>query len=1173
METTTKNIVDTTIAQSSPFATGGGGVSFEISVQSFFLLLLIVRGVSPVINDTVASISYQTGRCGYRTDDLLVVSDRKKKLICQIKHKITIGKSSKDFVETIQRAWDDFFSPQFVQGNDYICLATAIISAESITAMRFINQQALESSSSEDFLRRIEQTNFSNKTNFTRLTIIRDIIDEHLKTRKVTDDELWRFCQSFVVLVFDLDYINSINRVLCQSMMLQHTHDNVSLVWSHLFRWSAYFNQIAKEVTYRTLPDEMIEYFGGIISTDEQEADHVGEKASEQLGILSVIGAWDDNNPFDRKFISNVFAKPYQDVRQELRTTYGNHEDIVSFQYGIWKVHHRTAALYSSVQYLSEDQVKTLYQLIGQVLSNTSHHIEKKNEREFLSFSSSAFDHSSLLRDGIVKGLCLLSNLESPPKHWHSNLLQNTSYVFIDGLFAEEDWKRWASINEYLHQLAEINPEAYLRNLEKYISDYQEDAMRLVADDVDLFSTNYIPPLIWSLEVLAWSEEYLIRSVLCLGQIASFDNIDKQGNNPINSIVSILLPWHPQTLASVDKRKNTLQSLHLDHPDVAWKVILKLLPLSTESTTGTVKPKYFLHDIPEHIDVDEAQMNLLYQTYITLVVQWAGNNPSQIAELLKHSFGFPNKTKKDLLNRLNKIVHEFCQEDKYSLWIELLRIKYRIMRNNLNNKATDASLPEYYTDLEKLIEHAEPEDIRVRYRRYFLNNDPQFNYLYLCDEEPWNARIKHQSESVKEIYLQFDAEEVYYFAKGINDFNTVGGILGKFITADDISAQFNHAFETADRTTFTQYVLSEYVRVHGIESLTNTGFLSLEKEKSAKLLMFVALSKEVMDFVEREFGNEESLVWKNSHGSWELCINESDSVRKLAEKISKSGRNRYIISQLDIWPDKYNFFSNDELITILIEAAREKNDALDTYEVRNLIELLQSRKDIDKQKLAAIEYMYLKVFDPYEVSKPKALPYVLSNDPNEFCSFIKTVYKKHHRNETQIHETESEKSPQMIEQSFDVLNKVHFIPGIDWNGDFDEKAFEAWIDAVEKWSKENDRFEITMRIVGENLSYSQTDENGMPHLAIMKTLNKATNDSMRRGYFIGVVNQRGACFVDPEGKPEDALADMFAQRASYAESLGYARFADVFHRISESYRSGAEWSRKYSKAQMEQEDE
>jgi len=1175
MKTSTDSIVDITSKQSSAFATGGGGVNFEQSVQSFFLLLLIVQGVSPIINSVVTEITYQTGLYGYRTDDLLVISEgegSQKKLLCQMKHEISISKSNKGFVETIQRAWDDFCSPQFVQGNDYICLATAIVSVENVKAMYFINQQAQVSSSCEDFLRRIGQAKFSSKSYFNKLTLIREIIDEHLETKKVTDEDLWKFCQSFAILVFDLDYIHSINRVLCQSMMLQHTQHNISLVWSHLFEWSAHFNQSAATITHDNLPEELMEYFDNIIPATEPEDDNSFVESSEQLGILSVIGAWDDNNQYDRQFISDVFAKPYEAVRRDLRNTYSSNENVISFRDGIWKVHHRATAMHSSVQCLSEDQVKNLYHLIGQVLSNISHHVENSNESGALLFSSSAFNHSSLLRNGIVKGVCLLSNLESPPRHWRTDLLQNVSYIFIDQLFAEADWKRWASLGDFLRELAEISPEAYLCDLEKYILHHKEDAMHLIPDKVDLFSPNYVPSLLWSLEVLAWSEKYLIRSVLCLGQLASFDNINKQGNNPISSIVCILLPWLPQTLASVDKQKNALQSLHVEYPDVAWEVILQLLPLSTQFTMGTAKPKYFLHNIPEHSEIDNEQVDLLYQSTIDLAIQWASDSPTRIVDLLKHFACFPENTKQAVIDRLNCLMHILNQEANFSLWIELLKIKYRIMREIKKSVDKAASFPEYYTDLEKLIEHAEPVDIRVRYRRYFLK-DSQFNFLSRSDGDPWNIRIKHQRESINEIYLLFGIEEVFHFAKEINDLYTVGADLGSCITGDDMSVLFNHAFESDDHTQFTQNAVAEYVHVHGIESLTNTGFWSLEKEKSAKLLMFVDLSKEVVDFVEREFDTEEDLVWKSIRGSCLSCMEESDSAKRLVAKMSKCGRNRYIINQLAMCTDKLNFFSNDELMNILIEAPKEEYDPLETYGAKEIIKCLHDREEIDKQKLAIVEFVYLKVLGPYEGLMPKALPYILSNNPHEFCIFIETVYKKHNQNETQMDGGKTVKSPQIVEQAYEVLSKVHFIPGVDWNGTFDEKAFESWIDTVEKWSIENDRYEVTMDIIGTNLSYAKTDENGMPPYVIIKTLNKSTNDNMRSGYYSGIFNQRGAHFVDPEGKPEDALADSFAKRALYAESIGYARFAGILYKISESYRKEAKWNRSHNIEQMKQEDE
>lgn len=132
-----------------------------------------------------------------------------------------------------------------------------------------------------------------------------------------------------------------------------------------------------------------------------------------------------------------------------------------------------------------------------------------------------------------------------------------------------------------------------------------------------------------------------------------------------------------------------------------------------------------------------------------------------------------------------------------------------------------------------------------------------------------------------------------------------------------------------------------------------------------------------------------------------------------------------------------------------------------------------------------------------------------------------------------------------------------FIPGIDWNGNFDAKRFDYWMKTVKTWSRDNDRYEAAMHTVGLGLSYAELDEDKLPQTAVIEELNRVENDELRRGYYLGTINQRGAHWVDPEGKPELELAEDYENRANIAESRGYSRYAGILRVIADEFKREA----------------
>src|SRR6266545_6728244 len=98
--------------------------------------------------------------------------------------------------------------------------------------------------------------------------------------------------------------------------------------------------------------------------------------------------------------------------------------------------------------------------------------------------------------------------------------------------------------------------------------------------------------LLWALEDLAWSPEYLGRVALVLARLQELDPGGRLSNRPSESLREIFLPWHPQTAASVDGRLAVLD-LVIDHELVAaWNLLARLLPQSHDVAMPTYAPRW-----------------------------------------------------------------------------------------------------------------------------------------------------------------------------------------------------------------------------------------------------------------------------------------------------------------------------------------------------------------------------------------------------------------------------------------------------------------------------------------------------------------------------------------------------------------------------------------------------
>lgn len=206
---------------SNAFSTGGGGVNFEQQIQAMFLLSLLIDGFCPAMNEQTKKVHFQAKHLGHDVDDLVVITYRNQsegKMACQIKHSITATEKDKTFQEVICAAWNDFNKEDFDRDRDRIALVTAQISNKAQQSLRFLHVEAIGAIDAEAFMERIDVPVFSNNDNQKMLVAIKECISL-AKGCEPTNEEVWKFCKAFILLLFDMDCAESVNRALSASLI------------------------------------------------------------------------------------------------------------------------------------------------------------------------------------------------------------------------------------------------------------------------------------------------------------------------------------------------------------------------------------------------------------------------------------------------------------------------------------------------------------------------------------------------------------------------------------------------------------------------------------------------------------------------------------------------------------------------------------------------------------------------------------------------------------------------------------------------------------------------------------------------------------------------------------------------------------------------------------------
>ena len=285
--------------QSNPFSTGGGGQNFETRVQAAFTVLMLSGRLGPCLPPfPITKIKLQGRYAGFNTDDFIVFSkqpetEKKAKLLAQIKHDINITAGDATFAEVIQSTWNDFSDESFDYNTDALALITGPLSATDINDVRPILEWARHSEDEEEFFTKINTPNFSSDAKRKKL----EAFKTHLKNANgknddVPDRQVWEFLKVFHIIGYDLDTESGSTLSLLHSLIAQYSNEAAPLLWTRVIDAVQTANQNAGTLTLESLPEDIRTAFSTVNSSSwSSDVTKLKEHGNYILGgIRTTIG-------------------------------------------------------------------------------------------------------------------------------------------------------------------------------------------------------------------------------------------------------------------------------------------------------------------------------------------------------------------------------------------------------------------------------------------------------------------------------------------------------------------------------------------------------------------------------------------------------------------------------------------------------------------------------------------------------------------------------------------------------------------------------------------------------------------------------------------------------------------------------------------------------------------
>nr|WP_315447012.1 hypothetical protein [uncultured Pseudomonas sp.] len=1161
---------------SNPRSTGGGGVHFEAHVQASFVALMLTGGHAPSLPCwPVVEIKLQGKIDGYDTDDLIVIvenvnNSERRKLLGQIKQSIDITHRSALFGEVIQAAWNDFTNPKiFTRTKDIIVLITGPLSATDAHNVQWLLNQARHTQNVDEFYRNVKQANFSPPKSSEKLAVI----EHHLKVANegndVSRDEVYDFLNHFHLLGYDLGNEFGVVLSLLHSHISQFHQQYPQWVWSRVVDVVQTWNQDAGTITIGRIPEDLRDAFKQkTVAQMPEELKPIQDKPitdwarhpdATYLALVTLIGAWKDKSECDIEAITQLLGISYDEWLKKAREILHCPNSPLSLKNGVWRVVNRVELWQLLGSRILDQNLDTFMSLALSVLKEPNPAFElPADERYGASVVGKVLTRSQALRKGIAEGLAILGSQPEVCRNCTQGKAESTCILVVRDLLTDANWMLWGSLNDLLPTLAEAAPVEFLNSVEvaMHLDPCPFDEL-YSQEGSGITGGNYLTGLLWALEGLAWDEQFLVRVCVALAELASHDPGGQWANRPSNSLTAILLPWLPQTLASVEKRRVAVRTIFNEWPDIAWKLIIQLLPGVHQTSSGTHKPhwrKIIPDDCEKGVTRKEYWQQVTY--YAELAVSAAGKDIAKLSTLIDHFDSLPEAAFNDLLRTLSsQAVLETPEEQRLAVWNHLTKF------TNKHRRFPDAkwALPdEPIGRIEKIADQLAPTNPFNLHQNLFTNREFDLYEENGNWEEQRNKLNKRREVAVSEIFQQYGLEGVIRFSESVTMPSQVGHALGNVFDADierTFLPKFLDSKDNKHREFVSSFIWRRY-HLKGWDWCDDIDKSNWTTEQLAQFLAYLPFSESAWDRAHKWLGMREREYWiRTAATGFDTEIDLAIAIDRLVE----FGRPHAAINCLVWMRHAKQTIDSKQCVAALLASlsSDEPKSAMDQYNIIELIKFLQSEPSVNQDDLFRVEWGYLPLLDRHGGAEPLLLENRLANDSEFFCEIIRLIYRSNKGD--QPSREPSEKSKAIATNAWRLLHEWKTPPGTRKDGTFSDEDFKEWLRRVKNNCTKSGHLEVALIKIGEILIHCPPDPDG---LWIRRVVAAALNDrdagDMRDGFRTGIYNARGAHWVDPTGAPEKALAEQFRDKAEEVENAGFQRFAVTLKELADGYEREAE---------------
>ena len=676
-----------------------------------------------------------------------------------------------------------------------------------------------------------------------------------------------------------------------------------------------------------------------------------------------------------------------------------------------------------------------------------------------------------------------------------------------------------------------------------------------------------LPQLMWALERLAWDPALLPRVADVLARL---DALDGGGNNvarPKQVLTTIFLSWSPQTHATLKQRLAVIDGLRKRHGDIAWDLMISLLPRSHAITMPTSSPHWRKAAPTDREASPETVVHDCVVEVSDRLIEDVGNRPKRWKALLKAMELLLPDARAGIGQKLLEAEPTIIGEEDRDFTRTALR---KVLARHLEFQDADWSIPaDELTVFQTTLERFKPEDVLWRHAWLFSNGTG------------WMGSVREWRQSLDEATAaRAAAFEEIVEVRGIDgalallDRCDQPRWVGEAVAHSPAAASWRSDFIERGLASDDGPLWQAAAEAIGLlrEKEGGADFVTrllpapapqLDERVVGRLLHFLPARPETWSAVAAYGLSSEDRYWRTLAG-WAVAETKEETEHAIRRfnVVDRARDSLHLIgSRLEVDLDPKLIVETLHLaLKTMNQASEDTNEpVMRLHYLTRILAHLENHPEVSDETLVLLEWYYFHMLRYSERPSP-ALHRELARNPDFFLQVLTMVFLRDDDGGGADEDLPGgpatpEQRAAMARHGYDVLDAWNRIPGADDKGRIDGAELERWVTEVRRRASELGRSLPADLRIGRILGMSAKPAGEVwPPIAIREILESAGSETLEDAFVSGAYSSRGVITRDLRegGRKERTLSDRYRDHSS-AMASDYPVTARLLNDIADIY--------------------